>query len=89
MGMKRQNEYGTHLGSIRVLEASVLGNSTPVNLGLALHVLDDGVEEECLLSSGLLAAIGAFGGSCFGGLGRHFVVDVVLLAAEICAAKAV
>jgi hypothetical protein len=77
----------THFGSLGVLEAGIGCDGSPVNLGLALHVLDDCVEQVGLLGSGLLAAIsGIDSSSCLGKLGRHLccfgVVDRSGCAAE-------
>jgi hypothetical protein len=62
----------THFGSLGVLEAGIGCDGSPVNLGLALHVLDDCVEQVGLLGRGLLAAIsGIDSSSCLSKLGRH------------------
>jgi hypothetical protein len=72
----------THLCGLGVLETVVDGNTSPVDVGLVLHVPDDGVEQEGLTGRGLLAAIGInvddrldrlAGGSLLGSLGRHLV----------------
>lgn len=49
-----ESRYRTYFGSLRVLEARVGGHAGPVNVGLTLHVLDDSVEQESLLSGRLL-----------------------------------
>jgi hypothetical protein len=86
-GGLNSNEHNirfTHLRGLSILETVVDGNRGPVDVGLVLHILDDGVEQEGLSGRGLLAAIGINvddgpdrlglrSGSFLGGLGRHLV----------------
>ncbi|KAL2127753.1 hypothetical protein VTI74DRAFT_10234 [Chaetomium olivicolor] len=67
-----EEETRNHLGCLCVLETGVGSDASPVDLGLALHILDDGEEEIGLLVSELLAAItGLAGTGSLGSLGRH------------------
>jgi hypothetical protein len=55
--------WQTNLGNFSILEACLLSDRVPVNVGLALGVFDDGKKEHGLLGGGGLLASVVAGGS--------------------------